>query len=292
MSKWLRLKSRRLIVLIPALFIALLTFFAILQGLILSFRDSWNERWTLEGYTAVFSHPFFWDSLLFSFYVTTVSTILSLIVGTALARILYVYLKRQNWKWLAWLPMLFPHFVAAYLVVLFFSQSGWMASLFYQSGMLDAPGQFPVLTNDQRGVGLILTYVWKEVPFVMLMMLPVFYEMNHRLKDAVTTLGGGRVRRFIDLEWQYLKPALLETSVIIYAFIIGAFEVPYLIGATYPKMLPVLSYEWFYGGDWGMRPAAYGMITLVSLCIVTLYYIVSRTIRRQRKRMQEGGGTG
>ncbi|WP_171051797.1 ABC transporter permease [Alteribacter natronophilus] len=290
MNKWLSRKGGGSLMVLPALFTAAITAGAVIYGIILSFRDSWNESWTLEAYANLFGHTFFLDSLVFSLYVTAVSTLISIVIGTVLARGMFVYLRGRSWKWLAWLPMLFPHFVAAYLILLFFSQSGWTASLLYQAGVIDTPGQFPVLTNDRYGIGLILTYVWKEVPFVMLMMLPVFYEMNHRLKDAAATLGGGRYRQFMDLEWHYLKPALLETSVIIFVFIIGAFEVPYLIGATYPKMLPVLSYEWFYGGDWSMRPAAFALMAIITASVLVCFYIISRTIRRQRQRMQEGGG--
>ncbi|MBM7096498.1 ABC transporter permease subunit [Bacillus sp. H-16] len=285
MKTWFQANKKTILLTLPASLLTLLTLYSIFQGLVFSFRDGWNEYWTMEAYTTLFSHPAFWDSLRFSLSVTMVSTVIALVAGTALAKVFYTYLARFHWKWLAWLPMLFPHFVAAYLIMVFFSQSGWIASLTYQLGLIKDPAEFLILTNDQRGAGLILAYVWKEIPFVMLMMLPVFYEMDHRLKDAVTTLGGGSFRRFWDVEWKYIQHAMLEISVILFAFIIGAFEVPYLIGATYPQMLPVLSYNWFYGGDWGMRPSAFALIALLTLCILVFYYFLSRRIRRLRERM-------
>ncbi|WP_051314809.1 ABC transporter permease [Alteribacter aurantiacus] len=288
MRTWFLTNKRVILLLLPALLISGLTVYAILQGLLFSFRDGWNQYWTTDAYTSLFSHDAFWDSVRFSLFVTMTSTLLSLVVGTALAKVFYLYLAKYKWKWLAWLPMLFPHFVAAYLIIVFFSQSGWVASFFFQIGVISDPGEFMILTNDQRGVGLILTYVWKEIPFVMLMMLPVYYEMNHQLKDAVTTLGGGRLQRFLDVEWKYLQPTMLETFVILFAFTIGAFEVPYLIGATYPHMLPVLSYNWFYGGDWGMRPSAFALMGIVTLCVMMIYYFLGRRIKRLRERMWEG----
>jgi putative spermidine/putrescine transport system permease protein len=136
------------------------------------------------------------------------STLLSLLIGLIITRILYRYFLQNKWKVLVWIPMLLPHFVAGYIVVLFFAQSGWISSLFYQLGLISDRAQFPILVIDAYGIGIILTYIWKEVPFVILMLLPVYYQLDQNYEQVVRTLGGRRWQVFRDAEWPWLFPVV------------------------------------------------------------------------------------
>ena len=44
------------------------------------------------------------------------------------------------------------------------------------AGLIQAPADFPLLVNDRWSIGIILTYVWKEIPFITLMLLAVLHR--------------------------------------------------------------------------------------------------------------------
>jgi putative spermidine/putrescine transport system permease protein len=90
------------------------------------------------------------------------------------------------------------------------------------------------------------------------------------------------------VEWRWLLPVVLETGIIIFAFILAAFEVPYLLGATYPKMLPVLAYQWFFEGDWSNRPLAMASMVILTVFIVTIALFVLSMTQKMRYRMMRG----
>jgi len=69
-------------------------------------------------------------------------------------------------------------------------------------------------------------------------------------------------------------PLVASSFIIIFAFSFGAFEVPYLLGPTSPKTLPVKAYIEYTNPDLTHRP--YTMVinmilTFYSLILVWLY---------------------
>jgi putative spermidine/putrescine transport system permease protein len=60
-------------------------------------------------------------------------------------------------------------------------------------------------------------------------------------------------------------PGVVAASLIVFAFTFGAFEVPYLLGQTYPTMLPVTAYNEYRSIDLSSRPAAMAINVLIAL---------------------------
>ncbi|MCA0985888.1 ABC transporter permease [Guptibacillus algicola] len=247
-----------------------------------------DGNWTLGFYKELIRSDSFVTSIQFTLWVTLISTVLSLLIGLLLTRILYRLFQQSSVKILVWIPILIPHFVAGYLVYLFLSQSGLLSSFLFQAGLISDRSMFPVLVQDTRGIGIILTYVWKEVPFVILMLLPVYYEIDHRYSEVVRTLGGSKWDEFKTVEWPWLLPILVEIAIILFAFVATAFEVPYLLGVTRPEMLPVHAFDWFYDGDWSKRPLAFAAMIIPGIISLLLAGISFKLIQKHRLRLIKG----
>lgn len=247
-----------------------------------------DGRWTLGFYLELFESHAFLTSLQFTLWVTLLSTVLSLVIGLILTRILYRLFQHSSLKIMVWIPVLIPHFVAGYLVFLFLSQSGLLSAFLMQTGIISDRSMFPVLVQDSRGLGIILTYVWKEVPFVILMLLPVYYEIDHRYSLVVRTLGGSMWDEFKTVEWPWLVPILVEVAIILIAFVSTAFEVPYLLGVTRPEMLSVHAFDWFYSGDWSKRPLAFAAMIIPGFVSLILAGLSFKLIQKHRLRLIKG----
>lgn len=269
-------------------FVTILVAYGLLQTIIESFTDPNSQMLTLANYVRLFEQKSFWDSLTFSLRVSIISTVISLALGIMITKLLYEQLFKKNWKQLIWLPMLFPHFIAGYLILLIFAPSGFFSSIVYQLGLINEVTEFPIMVMDRQGIGIMLTYIWKEIPFVILMLLPVYAQIDRRYKDVVTTLGGGNWEVFRTVEWPWLFPIVMETGLIVFAFVFATFEVPYLLGATYPKMLPVLAYQWFFEGNWSNRPLAMASMLLITAFIMIMSSLFFYLLQKKRYRMMRG----
>jgi putative spermidine/putrescine transport system permease protein len=283
--KWQRVNNTLL--LIPALlFFIFIPGLGIVLALLESVRSEGNI--TFGHYVDLFEEKRFMTSFLFSLTVTSISTILSLCIGLGIVKAFSSLLKENKHKLLVWIPMLVPHFVWAYLVYLLFNQSGFFSNVFEMGGWIDDRSQFPTLVQDRNGIGIILTYVWKEVPFVTLMLLPVYATLSKSYKEIASLLGAGPYKAFWVAEWPFILPVLVETGAILFAFIFTAYEVPQLLGVTSPQLLAILAYDWFYSGSWSDRPLAFASLVLVGLSIGGVMWLLIYFTNKKRLHITKG----
>lgn len=284
-----RLQIKPYLMLMPCvIFLAVFVCYGVCCSIVGSFQTSDSVGLTIENYQRLWSDQSFWLSLGLSLKIALLSTVPALVLGTILTRGIFRYFRFRKQQLWVWAPMLVPHFVAAYLIFLLLSSSGWISSVLAQLQLVDTPTDFPILVNDSTGIGIILTYLWKEIPFVVLMLLPIYYQFDPAYAQVVRTLGGTEWEVFRTGEWPWLFPTVMETGVILVAFIISAYEVPYLLGVTYPKMMAVLAYRWFYEGDWSNRPLALAAMVTVSIGLVVLAYLGFRWAQTHRYRTMRG----
>ena len=279
-------KTKPFLLLLPVSLFLLLPAYGLFSALWSSFIQQGSL--SFQTYQTLFQKETFWSSLFYSLQVTIIATGCSLVIGLLFTRAFYPLINRTKGKLSVWIPMLFPHFVWGYIVLLLFEQSGLFSYSFYHLGFIDSREAFPVLTNDQHGIGIILTYIGKEVPFVILMLLPVYVQQNTDYQDLVRTLGGSRWASFKDAEWPWVSPVLLESGVILFAFILSAYEVPYLLGATFPEMISILTYDWFYSGDWSERPLAFAAMISTSVLIGIVSWVLYALVNRKRWLLTKG----
>jgi len=227
---------------------------------------------TLEYYALVLASRELWFEFSFTVYIALMATVLSCAAGLLLAAWLAAAPERSALA--IRLPLVVPHMVAAYLMILWLSQSGLIARLTYHVGLIADPGSFPPLVNDTGAVGILITYVWKEAPFAALMLYPALKRAGRDLQEVGATLGASRIARWRWITLPLIGPALGAVALIIFCYTFGAYEVPYLLGKTFPRALPVAAMERFVSPDLGDRPIAmvYNLIiSAVTAMAVAIY---------------------
>ncbi|MDP9410950.1 MAG: ABC transporter permease subunit [Actinomycetota bacterium] len=217
----------------------------------------------LAAYREILTDGDFLNSLLLTVYVAGASTGIS----TVLAVLAALALRRSSGRLSAvvfQLPITVPHLVAAVGISLVVSQTGLGARLAAGLGLIGEPKDFPALLYDRYSIGIILTYVWKETPFVALVVLASLRGVAADLEDVARTLGAGAWQRFWYVVFPVISPGIVAASLIVFAFTFGAFEVPYLLGKTYPTILPVTAYNEYRDIDLSARPIAMAINILIA----------------------------
>ncbi|GAB6137776.1 ABC transporter permease [Halanaerobaculum tunisiense] len=265
------------ILLLPVLTILIGLF---LGGVVLALTQSFGyfpllglKEFTLKYYFEVWSSPEFLDALLYSLYVSFMSALIAVVIGVGLAYQL-VKLPREHKivQLLYKLPIIVPHIIASLLIFLFFTQSGLLSRLLFELGIIDQLENFPRLVFDRGGVGIILVYLWKEIPFIALVTYTVLKHINDSFSQVAANLGANARQIFWKIYFPLALPSIGTAFIIVFAFSFGAFEIPYLLGPTYPKTLPVLAYQRYASSDLTQRPYAMVIaITLAAICFGLIY---------------------
>ena len=237
---------------------------------------------SLDAYRQVLGDKDFLNSLLLTLYVAGASTCIS----TVLAVLGALALKRSSGRISAvvfQLPITIPHLVAAVGIALVVSQTGLGARLAAALGLIGEPREFPALLYDPYSVGIILTYVWKEMPFVALVVLAALRGVAGELEEVARTLGANAWQRFWYVVFPVISPGIIAASLIVFAFTFGAFEVPYLLGKSYPTILPVMAYNEYRDLNLSSRPAAMAiniLIAVITAVIAAAYLRLARNLGR------------
>jgi putative spermidine/putrescine transport system permease protein len=160
--------------------------------------------------------------------------------------------------------------VGAIAMMFLFAQSGLLARIAYWMNLISRPADFPALIYDRYGLGIILEYLWKSVPFTGTILLAVLQSVSEDYENVARNLGANRWQRFRYVFLPLMLPGLLRASVLVFAFTFGAFEVPYLLGQTYPAVLPVLAYRNYTDVDLQARPEAMAMSIVIAVIVIVL----------------------
>lgn len=229
---------------------------------------------TLAYYHQLLADPNFWRSLGWSLYLALASTLIASLLALGCAILLRHRRGRISFV-LFQLPLTLPHLMAGVAMMLLLSQSGLVSRIAAALGWVQSPSEFPALVNDSLGLGIIAAYVWKEIPFIALILLAALRGQTRDQEEAARTLGASPWQCFWHVTLPRLMPALVISGVFVFSFTFGAFEVPLLLGPTSPETLPVAAWHNYRSVDWAQRPLAMAMtlvLALISSFLCLIYF--------------------
>lgn len=248
---------------------------------------------TLRYYKEIFLKPDMVESIVYSLKTAFISAFVAAVVGTALCGVCVAGGRTKGlFMRILQLPVAVPHVVTALFVVSLFSQNGIMARVACSLGFIEAQQEFPMLIYDRYGIGVILAYLWKEIPFIIYFVIALMANINDRLGEAAINLGASRLTAFCRVTLPLCRDTILSGFLILFVFTLGAYELPFLLGATKPKALPVLAYQQYIHPDLRNRPYAMalnGVIIVISLVSAAAYFWL---MNRQTRRLAGEGRKG
>ncbi len=244
---------------------------------------------SLQAYqNIIFSDQYaavFWQGLLLTLWVSFGSTFLSAVLALATALLLRrSFFGKRLATFLYQLNLPVPHVVAAIGILFLFSQSGLISRTGAQLGVFGGPSDFPVVVKDKFGIGIILSFVWKEVPFVGVIVLAVLQSLGVDYEDLARSLGANRWQRFRYVILPLVMPGLLSGSILVFAFSFGSYEVPAILGVRFPRTLSVTAVRFFRNPDLNSRTEGMAISIIISIIVFFLvlgYMWLSRRAIRQ-----------
>ncbi|WP_462325014.1 ABC transporter permease [Desulfoplanes sp.] len=241
-----------------------------------------------EAYVRLFQAPWMYEMFGFSLYVALVSALMATAGGTLIACGIWampVVFRRMSLVYK--ITLILPHIAIGFIILVFFSQTGILASFAQSMGLITGPGDFPNILYSRAGWGLIAAYTYKEMPFAILMVLGPLAGFDRRLVTSAAMLGAGRGRIFMRIILPHIAPAVHSVFIILFLYAFGAFDIPYILGNSKPAMLSIEVYNLYFKRDLVNRPTALAMLMLMFFFSVLFIMLYSRTVAslgaRERK---------
>lgn len=214
---------------------------------------------SLAAYEGALAQPDILTSALVTLLVAGASTVVSVVLGTAAAFLLNDLIARGRGRTAVFLfqvNLTVPHVIAAVGILWLLGQSGFLARIAAQGGLIAGPADFPELVFDRLGIGVILATVWKEVPFVGMVALGALRALGDGPARTARMLGATPLQTIRHVTLPLILPAVTAAATIVFAFSIGTYETAAILGASHPKLLAVLAVDMFTSNAIADRPAA------------------------------------
>jgi len=228
----------------------------------------------------LFNDKTFINTIGFSLKVATLSTLFSAFLGLLLALLLWSQFQKYLITSLLYvIPLIAPHILAGFFIQAFFSQSGILSSFLFKIGLIDNLQDFPVLVFDQKGIGVILSYVYKESAFITLLIIASLRKLSPDLITTSNMLGGSTWRKFRTIIYPHISSTLYIGMLIAFIYSLGSFDIPFIVGSSSMPMISIKAYSLFFEGSLAQRPYAaahLSVIWIISLCILIIFILVRK----------------
>ncbi len=238
---------------------------------------------TLDHFRQIVMDPMLRSSVLHTVLVAFVAASVSVASGILMALGLWTLPRKARTLSLVYkLPIILPHLTAAFIVMVLLARSGIVASVAYQTGLLAEPSHFPDLLYGDSKLGLVAAYVWKEAPFAALLVVSVLTKLNFDYVYTARMLGAGHWMTFRSVIFPHIAPVVDTSFIILFLYTLGAFDIPFVIGGSSPRMLSISVYNLYFRRDLAVRPQALALLTLLfvfSLLFVVLFFRITRHMR-------------
>ncbi|MDE1160147.1 MAG: ABC transporter permease subunit [Neorhizobium sp.] len=212
------------------------------------------------------------QDIVFTLLITGLSTILIGAASVAIGGYLTlgehpraVAILKFLYRW----PMFIPFIVVGQILRTFLAKNGMMNNVAIELGLttpLDA-----VSLLDWRGI--VIAFVWKQTPFVALLVSGAMASLNRDTIEAARNLGASRLRVLVEIIVPQVAMTLTVGLVLSFVTMMSVLSVPLMINAQSPTMLTAdIAFRVNSYGDYGVANAL-GIVSLVLASSVAWIYL-------------------
>jgi ABC-type spermidine/putrescine transport system permease subunit I len=220
----------------PALaVIALFFVLPLILSAVLAFRSKGGD-FTLAHFAKA------WDlyqtDLVFTVGIVSLSTVLIGIVAIAIAGYLTLGENPRAVAILRWLyrwPLFIPFIVTGQIMRTFLAKNGMLNHVLVGSGLIEPLAAQSLL--DWRGI--VVAFVWKQAPFVTLLLAGAMASLEPQQVEAARNLGARRLRVLVDVILPQVRGTLLVGLVLSFVTMLSVLSVPMMINPNSPTMITV-----------------------------------------------------
>lgn len=242
-----------------------------------------KNGFTLEYYRELILSREFLENLRYTVKINFFTGVISLLLTVVFLYLIHInrnskYLGKAFKKILEF-PVGVSYLTGAYALVLLLSRGGVIGSYLVKFGVIESIREFPILINDNYGVGIILGYIWKVVPFMVMMCIPMLVDIERKWRDLGTLYNLTDYNFFKKIIFPMILPTLSLSFFLVLAYLFSAFETSYILGVTYPRTLAVQMYELYREGDIELRGKVMAINVIVTLIALTISFISYLTMK-------------
>ena len=237
MNKSLKGNKMYLIGLLPFFLIAFLFEILPLANIVIeSFSKTGGNGFTLEHFVKIFTTRLYQQSIFNSLWISIFSALAGIIIAflgakaanAASAKVRNIFTSVLN------ITSNFAGVPLAFAFMILLGNVGILTLIGKNYG-ISFLADFDLYTIN----GLLLTYIYFQIPLATLLMLPIFGGLKKEWREAVGLLGGNSFHYWFKVAIPSLLPSILGTFSVLFANSLAAYGTAYALLSNNIALLPI-----------------------------------------------------
>lgn len=259
-------------------FLILVGMFEIVPIIMIIFRSFTPEDGsigiTLANYIRVFTKELYQTAIMNSLIIAVFSSVIGLVVAFFGAKAAYETGGKAKKIFMSILNMVsnFSGVPLAFGYIIMLGNTGVLTLIGKQFGI-------GFLTNFSlySVFGLMITYIYFQIPLSALLLLPAFETIKKEWKDAVALMGGTNATFWKKVGIPVLMPSILGTFSTMFSNSISAYATAYALVMNNVSILPIRISEQFVG-DVVQNPHLGGALAVVLMMLMVVSILINEKI--------------
>lgn len=254
-------KKTYLFALVPFLVLCILfelipIFYTIIRSFV---PEGESIGFTFTNYISIFTKTLYQKAIINSLFISILSSIIGLLVAFIGAKAVHESKGKLNQIFMSILNMVsnFSGVPLAFAYIIMFGNVGVMTMIGSNYG-IDFLANFPLYSI----FGLLLIYVYFQIPLSTLLLIPAFDAIRKEWKESNALLGGTNFTFWTKIGIPILMPSILSTFSVLFANALAAYASAYALLMNNVSLLPIRLSEQFVG-DLVQRPEFGSAIAVV-----------------------------
>ncbi|MDD9339086.1 MAG: ABC transporter permease subunit [Providencia heimbachae] len=269
LKKWLaRIHWKAALLMLP--FITLFCLFQLapmIWVLINSFI--YEESWSISNYFEIFTNDFYLQAFENTLWLSIICSVIGLLIASATAFSIYKMQGKVRRMMISFTTMA-SNFSGVPLAFAFIIILGFNGAITLQLKAWGIIEDF----NIYSASGLMLLYIYFQIPLGILLLYPAFDALRPEWEDAAKTMGASKLTYWFKVAIPVLAPALLGTFIILVANAVGAYASTYALTSGNYNLVTIRIAS-LVSGDLFLEPnmaAALSALLIVILGFITAIY--------------------
>ena len=270
---------------LPLLLVLVVVAIPLVQAVIMSFSDydmrssSRDHAFVgLDNYQTVWEKSRFWRMAAITGWYTLWSVFGKMLLGLVVALLLNAKFRGKGiLRSLLVIPWAMPGIVVAMLFTLFLDSEYGVMNSFLLAVKVISEGVPFISRADTALVVVIVIGVWKNFPFVALMLLAALQNIPKELYEASDVDGASSLQKFLRITWPLTFPVWFIMLILQLVGTIKEFDLVYLVTGGGPALATNLvgldiydqSFRFF---KLGIASAEGILLMVLSLILAVIYY--------------------
>ncbi|HLV49813.1 MAG TPA: ABC transporter permease subunit, partial [Erysipelothrix sp.] len=231
---------------------------------------------TFEHFEKFFERRYYFQTIINTFKVTSIATVLTLAIGVPLAYFTNIYkIKGKRFINIAIImASMSAPFIGAYSWILLLGRNGLITNFFQNYLNITIP--------DIYGFnGILLVFTLQLFPLVYLYTQGALSNVDNTLFEASESMGVTGVKRFFKIVLPLIRPTVFASGLLVFMNAFADFGTPMLIGEGY-RTFSRLIFDAFVG-EVGTDAGFAAAISVIAILVTTTVFLVQRYLSNRKQ---------